>query len=59
MICRRDFDMFFEILIFDPKCGFGMGYSPCMMADCQNGLISQIFGVFWGNFLHRTILNDF
>ena len=34
-----------------------MGYSLCMMADFQNGLISQIFGVFWSGFLQRTILN--
>ena len=35
-----------------------MGYSLCMMADFQNGLISPIFGVFWSGFLHRTTLND-
>ena len=35
-----------------------MGYSLCMMADSQNGLISRIFGVFWSRFLHRTTLND-
>ena len=35
-----------------------MGYSLCMMADFENGLISGIFGVFWSGFLHRTILND-
>ena len=45
MICRMDFDMFFEILIFDPKGGFCMGSTLFMMADCQNGLISRIFGV--------------
>ena len=45
-----DFDMFFGILIFDPKWGFCMGYSLCMMADFQNGLISRIFGVFWAVF---------
>ena len=33
MICRMDFDMFFGILIFDPKSGFWMGYSLCMMAE--------------------------
>ena len=53
-----DFDMFFGILIFDPKWGFCMGYSLCMMADFQNGLISRIFVVFWSGFLHRTTLND-
>ena len=46
MICRMDFDMFFGILIFEPKSGFCMGYSLCMMADFQNALISRIFGVF-------------
>ena len=52
-----DFDMFFGILIFDPKSGFCMGYSLCMMADFQNGLISRTFSVFWSGFLHRTTLN--
>ena len=59
MICRKNFDMFFRILIFDPKCGFCMGYSLCKMADFQSGLISQIFGVFCSGSLHKTILNDF
>ena len=58
MICRMDFDMFFGILIFDPKRGFCMGYSLCMMADFQNGLNSRIFSVFWSGFLHRTTAND-
>ena len=35
-----------------------MGYSLCMMADFQNALISQIFGVFSSGFLHRTTVND-
>ena len=42
--------MFFGILIFDPKSGFCMGYSLCMMADFQNALISRIFGVFFERF---------
>ena len=50
--------MFLEFLIFDPKSGFCMGYSLCMMADFQNGLISQIFSVFGSGFLHMTTLND-
>ena len=50
MICRRYFDMFFEILIFEPKSGFFMRYSLCMMADFQNGLISRIFSVFCSSF---------
>ena len=35
-----------------------MGYSPGMITDFQNGLISRIFGVFWSGFLHRTSVND-
>ena len=57
MIFRMDFDMFFGILSFDPKWGFCMGYSLCMMADFQNGLISGIFHVVWSGFLHRTTRN--
>ena len=34
-----------------------MGYSLCMMADFQNGLISGIFGLFSSGFLHRTTVN--
>ena len=30
-----------------------MGYSLCMMADFQNGLISRMFGVFSSGFWHR------
>ena len=58
MICRMDFDKFFEILIFDPKWGFCKGYSLCMMGDFQNDLISQIFSVFLSASLPRTIWND-
>ena len=58
MICRIDFDMFFGILIFDPKSRFCMGYSLCMMADFQNALISPIFGVFSSVFLRRITGND-
>ena len=29
------------------------------MGDFQNGLISGIFSVFWGGFLHSTTVNDF
>ena len=38
--------MFSEILIFDPKLGFCIRYSVCMMTDFQSALISRIFGVF-------------
>ena len=58
MIFRMDFDMFFGILIFDPKSGFFMGYSLSMMADFQKGLISRIFNIFCSVFLHKTTSND-
>ena len=58
MVCRMDFEMFFGIFIFDPKSGFCMGYSFCMMVDFQNGLISRIFSVLLSSVLHKTILND-
>ena len=54
-VCRMEFDMFFGILIFDPKSGFCIGYSLCMIADFQNGLISRIFGILLSGFLNRTI----
>ena len=53
-----DFDMFFGILIFDPKRGFCMGYSLFIIADFLNGLTSRIFRVFWSGFLLSTTLND-
>ena len=56
MISRIHFDMFFGILIFDPKSGFCMDYSLCMMADFQNGLISLIFGVFSSGFFAQNNL---
>ena len=58
MVGRMNFDMFLGILIFDPKSGLCMGYSLCMMADFQNGLISGVFSVFSSGFLHRKTLND-
>ena len=58
MICRMDFDKFFGILIFDPKRGFCMGYSLCMIADFQNGPISRIFSASWSGFFHKTTVND-
>ena len=36
-----------------------MGYSLCMMADFENGLISRIFSSFLSGFLHTTTLNGF
>ena len=35
-----------------------MGYSLCMGADFQNGLISRIFGVFLSGFLQGKTQND-
>ena len=34
-----------------------MGYSLCMMANFQNGLISRIIGFFSRGFLLRTTVN--
>ena len=58
MICRMDFKMVVGILTFDPKWGFCIGYTLCMMGDFQNALISRIFGVFSSSFLHRTAVNE-
>ena len=54
IICRICCEIFFAILIFDPKSGFCMG----MMADFQNGLISRLFSNFGSRFLHRAIPYD-
>ena len=43
------FHMFSGILLSDLKWGFCVGYSLCMMADFENGLISRIFGFFAQN----------
>ena len=59
-ICRKDFDMFFGILIFlrqSEDFAWAIAFA-CMMADFQNALISRIFSVFWSGFLHRTTPND-
>ena len=53
-----DFEMFFGILIFDPKRGVCMSSRLCMMADFENALTSWIFGVSWSAFLHTTTVND-
>ena len=55
---QNRFGHFFGILIFALNWGFCMGYSLCMMAAFQNGLISPIVGVFSSVFFHRTIGND-
>ena len=58
VFCSMDFDIFFAILIFDLNSGFFRGYSVCMIADFQNGLISRIFSVFWSGFFHGTTSNN-
>ena len=55
----NEFCQLFGILIFDPKKGFCMGYSLCMMADFQNSLTSRIFTLSLSGFLHRTTCNRF
>ena len=48
---------FFAFLTFDPKWPFCKGYNLCLvviLANFQNGLISQILAVFSCRFLHRT-----
>ena len=50
MICGMDFKIFFGILILDPKSGFCLGYSLCVMANFENALISRITGVFLERF---------
>ena len=57
MICRMDCDMFFGILIFDPKWWFWKGYSLCMMGDFQNDLIFGVLSVFSSGFLNRSTLS--
>ena len=54
MIFKMDFGTFFGILTFDPKSGFFMGYSFCMMAEFENGLLSRVFRVFCSGSSHRT-----
>ena len=55
MICKVDFDMFSGNIIFNPKWGFCMGYSLCMMADFQNVLISRIFSCFGAVFCREQL----
>ena len=45
---------FLKILIFDPKWGFCMGFSLCMMGNFENALISRIFVVFWSVFFAQN-----
>ena len=58
MICRIDFDMFFGILIFDPKWGFCKGYGLFMWAILKMVSFFEYLVVFGAVFLHRTSGND-
>ena len=49
-----DFDMFFGILIFEPKWRFCICYSLCIMADFQNALFTGIFRVFLERFFAQN-----
>ena len=55
-----DFDMFFRILILSQSDDFAWAIAfVCMMADFQNALISQIFGVFGAAFSQNNQSEDF
>ena len=49
-VVKTFFNMFLCIFNFDPKFGFGKGYSLCLEAifgNIQNGLIFRILAVFF------------
>ena len=50
VVVESIFAYFFGILIFDPNRQFCKGYSLSKMTDFQDGLISGIFGAFYGGF---------
>ena len=59
MICRIDFDMFFEFSVLSQSEDFAWATAfACMMANFQNALISRIFSVFWSGVLYRNTKND-
>ena len=53
---RIIFSMFLRKKKLKITCPFCMGYRLTKMEDLQNALISRLFGVFAGGFLHRTTL---
>ena len=61
--CIIVFRMLLAFLNFHPNYVFCkgyslyMGYSLCMMADFENGLISRIFGVFSSGFFAQNNFN--
>ena len=54
--CRIIFSMSLRKKKLRITCPFCMGYRPTKGKDLQNPLISRLFGVFAGGFLHRTTL---
>ena len=54
---NRFLHVFFLILIFDPNWLFCKGYSPCMMADFQNRLISRSIWCFLNRFFAQNNSN--
>ena len=53
---RIIFSMFLRKKKLKITCPFCMGYRLTKMEELQNALISRLFGVFAGGFLHRTTL---
>ena len=53
---RIIFSMFLRKKKLKITCPFCMGSRLTKMEDLQNALISRLFGVFAGGFLHRTTL---
>ena len=53
---RMILSMFLQKEKLKITCPFCMGYRLTKMEDLQNALISRLFGVFAGGFLHRTTL---
>ena len=53
---RIIFSMFLRKKKLKTSCPFCMGYRLTKMEDLRNALISGLFGVFAGGFLHRTTL---
>ena len=53
---RIIFSMFVRKEKVENNLPISMGYGLTKMEDLQNALISRLFGVFAGGFLHRTTL---
>ena len=55
-IRRIVFSMFLRKKKLKITCPFSMAYRHIKIEDLQNAIISRLFGVFAGGFLHRTFL---